>query len=169
MGKYWRRLPVSFLPLIDAVMQVDGISIIEMIKSRHGYMCAELQERAMDDGFLRTAIIIRPGPDLDTRELVKRLDREVRRGALGIDCFLLIQNCKDSDSRKEFCALVNDRNDLVNKRKMHAKSMVWELDSSSELLTNAFLSSILTMCDPTQCGFTHAADLPTLDPAATPN
>ena len=36
------------------------------------------------------------GLDLDTAELVKRLNREVRRGALGIDRFLLIQNCKDS-------------------------------------------------------------------------
>jgi hypothetical protein len=154
---------VSFLPLIDAVMKVDGNRTLEIIRSRHGYICAELEERALDDGFLRTAIIVRPGPDLDTMELVERLDREVRRGALGIDCFLLIQNCKDSDSRKEFCELVNDRNDLVGKRKMHAKSVVWELKSSPELLTSAFLSAVLTMCDPSQCGFTQAVISPELD------
>jgi hypothetical protein len=158
---------VSFLPLIDAVMNIDGKRTIEIIKARHdGFICAELEERALDDGFLRTAIIVRPGPDLDTRELVDRLDREVRRGALGIDCFLLIQNCKDSDSRKEFCDLVYHRNDVSDKRKMHAKSVVWELNSSQELLTSAFLSAILAMCDPAQCGFTHAASLPEIKSAS---
>jgi len=153
----------SFFPLVDAVMKIDGPRTIEIIKANGGFMCAELEERATDDGFLRTAIIVRPGPDLDTEELAERLDWEVRRGALGIDCFLLVQNCKDSDSRKEFCDLVNDRNDLVDGGKMHAKSAVWELKSSPELLTSAFLSAILTMCDSRYCGFSHAEIRPKLD------
>jgi hypothetical protein len=152
----------SFLPLVDAVMKIDGNRAIEIIESGGGYMCAELQERATDDGFLRTAIIVRPGRDLNTEEVVERLDREVRRGALGVDCFLLVQNCKDSDSRKEFCDLVNDRNDLFKGRKMHAKSVVWELQSSPDLLSKAFLSAILTMCDPRRCGSGHAASFPEL-------
>ena len=141
---------VSFLPLIDAVLKVEGERAIKMIESKEEiYNCAELRKRVDDDGFLRAAIIVRPGPDLNTGELVRRLDLEVRRGALDIDCFLLIQNCKESDSNsgEEFCELVNARNDLVRDRKMNAKRVAWELNSSPDGLTDGFISAVLTMCD----------------------
>jgi len=148
---------VSFLPLIDAVSTVDGnrfVAELEALERQSGnvYLCEVIRERVNKDKNLRTAIIVRPGPALDVERLVGRLKREVTHGALGIDCFLLIQNCKDSDSRKEFCGLVNSRG-------MHAKSLVWEPDSGPEMLKDAFLAAILTICSPGQCGFSRAASV----------
>jgi hypothetical protein len=153
---------VSFLPLVDAVMQLDGPRAVAEIKSRRGFICSEIEKRANDDGVLRAAIIIRPGAELDTKRLVKRLDQEVRCGALGIDCFLLIQNCKKSDSSSEFHDLVINRNNRAQGIKMHAKSVAWELSSSPELLGSAFMAAILAMCSPEECRFTSAASPPEL-------
>ena len=139
---------VSFLPLIDAVMIVDG----ERFLARLDYVCEDLRERVERENTLRSAIIVRPGPALDVTKLVERLEREVTNGALGIDCFLLVQNCKDSDSRKEFCQLVNSKD-------MHAKSLVWEPVTGSQTLKEAFQAAILTICSPSQCGFSQAASL----------
>jgi hypothetical protein len=141
----------SFLPLIDAVMKVDGERILQVLKDNGRSWCPELVQRARDDGILRTAVIIRPGPALDVMRLVEKLDHEVAHGALEIDCFLLVQNCKNSESqsRIEFCKLVNER-------PMHAKSMVWQPSSGSKELENAFLNAIMTICDPSHCGFPSA-------------
>ena len=143
---------VSFLPLMDAVMTVDGNRYLAELASHNKPLCANLTERVKKDKYLRTAVIVRPGPSLDVAKLVERLEEEVKHGALGVDCFLLIQNCKDSDSRKEFCKLVSGRG-------MHAKSLVWQPVSGSELLRDAFLAAILTICNPNECGVSRAAGL----------
>jgi hypothetical protein len=140
---------VSFLPLMDAVMTVDGDRVLAEIESHGKVLCEYLTERVKKDKILRAAVIVRPGAALDTMKLVERLEREVAHGALGIDCFLLIQNCKHSDSRKQFC-------DLIKQRYMHAKSLVWESNGGSERLENAFLAAIFTLCDPSQCPFSRA-------------
>jgi hypothetical protein len=150
---------VSFLPLIDAVMTVDGDRLKAELKSHDQALCEYLTERLENDKTLRAAVIVRPGPDLDTMKLVERLEREVRHGALSIDCFLLVQNCKDSPSRKQFC-------ELINQRGMHAKSLAWEPARGSEKLKSAFLQAILTICDPSQCGFSKAASLTRLNSAS---
>ena len=150
---------VSFLPLIDAVSIVDGNRFITELqslerKSHDVYLCDIIKKRVHKEKKLRTAVIIRPGAALDVEKLVRRLEQEVTHGALGIDCFLLIQNCKESefDSRKQFCSLVNSRG-------MHAKSLVWQPDSGEEMLRKAFLAAILTICHPDQCGLSQAADV----------
>ena len=157
---------VSFLPLIDAVSTVDGNRFMAELESlerisHNTYLCDIIRERVKKDKNLRTAIIVRPGPALDVEKLVGRLEQEVTYGALGIDCFLLIQNCKDSDSRKQFCGLVNNRG-------MHAKSLVWEPASGSEMLKDAFLAAILTICNPGQCGFSQAASVTGLNSVSQP-
>jgi hypothetical protein len=143
----------SFLPLIDAVMKVDGYRVLETLKAHGKKWCPELMARVEDDGILRTAVIVRPGPALDVMRLVEKLEHEVAHGALEIDCFLLVQNCKDSesDSRIEFCSQVNGRG-------MHAKSLVWQPSSGSKELENAFLNAIMTICDPSHCGFSNSAN-----------
>jgi hypothetical protein len=148
---------VSFLPLIDAVSIVDGdrfIAELESLeqKSRDTYLCDIIRERVHNEHKLRTAVIMRPGPALDAEKLVRRLDQEVTHGALEIDCFLLIQDCKVSESRKKFC-------DLANGRGMHAKSLVWQPASGEEMLKDAFLAAILTICHPDQCGLSQAASV----------
>jgi hypothetical protein len=153
---------VSFLPMIDAVMIVDGKTIIDVLAANHRYLCSKLTERVKEEGELRTAVIVRPGPALDSAKLADRLDREVAKGALGIDCFLLVQNCKESASREQFCNFVNGKD-------MHAKSMVWEPASGPEMLYGAFLEAILAICDPAQCGFTHAASRTQLNAASQPS
>jgi hypothetical protein len=155
---------VSFLPLMDAVSIVDGnrfIAELESLEERSGntYLCELIRERVRREHKLRTAVIMRPGPALDAEKLVRRLEKEVTYGALEIDCFLLIQDCKDSDSRKEFCNLANGRG-------MHAKSLVWQPDSGEEMLKNAFLAAILTICNPAQCGFSQAASVGTFSSAS---
>ena len=153
---------VSFLPLIDAVMSVDGESFLKILRQNNKELCENLMERVRDDGRLKTAVIVRPGPALDTVKLVERLEREVRHGALGIDCFLLVQNCKESDFRKQFC-------ELVNWKGMHAKSLVWEPASGLEMLEAAFLAAILTICDPSRCSLSSpAADTIRYDTASQP-
>jgi hypothetical protein len=141
---------VSFLPLIDAVMTVDGKHYLAELTSHNKPLCDNLTERVKKEKYLRTAVIVRPGPSLDVAKLVERLEEEVTHGALGIDCFLLIQNCKDSDSRREFCALVNGGG-------MHAKSLVWQPVSGPKTLREAFLNAILTICNPSECGVSRAA------------
>jgi hypothetical protein len=148
---------VSFLPLIDAVSIVEGDRFLAELESleqvsHHTYLCDIIRERVDKDKNLRTAVIVRPGPALDVEKLVRRLEQEVTHGALGIDCFLLVQNCKDSDSRRQFCGLVNARG-------MHAKSLVWQPASGPETLKDAFLAAILTICNPGQCGFSQAASV----------
>jgi len=131
---------VSFLPLIDAVMTAKGSSVLAILYSHNRDVCDYLKERIEVEKRLRAAVIVRPGPALDPIKLVERLEREVRRGALNIDCFLLIQDCKHSDSSEQFC-------NLANQRDMHAKGIVWEPDSGAPRLENAFLQAILTICD----------------------
>jgi hypothetical protein len=132
-------------------MKVNGRRVLQVLKDNGRSWCPELMARVQDDGILRTAVIVRPGPALDVMRLVEKLDHEVAHGALDIDCFLLVQNCKDSESqsRLEFCKLVNER-------PMHAKSMVWQPSSGSKELENAFLNAIMTICDPSHCGFSSA-------------
>ena len=141
---------VSFLPLVDAVMIVDGDRFLEKLKPN--YVCPDLKRKVEEEKTLRSAIIERPGPALDVAKLVERLEQEVTNGALGIDCFLLVQNCKDSDSRKQFCELVNGKG-------MHAKSLVWQPVTGSDTLKEAFQAAILTICSPSQCGYSQAASL----------
>jgi hypothetical protein len=155
---------VSFFPLIDAVSIADGKRFMAELESlerasHNTYLCDMIRERVDKDKVLRTAVIVRPGPALDADNLVSRLEKEVTYGALGIDCFLLVQNCKDSDSRKEFCGLANGRG-------MHAKSLVWQPASGRETLNNAFLAAILTICNPGQCGFSQAANVAGLKSAS---
>ena len=72
--------------------------MLETLKANGKEWCPELVRRVEDDGILRTAVIVRPGPDLHVIRLVEHLEREVALGAAEIDCFLLVQNCKDSES-----------------------------------------------------------------------
>ena len=146
---------VSFFPLIDAVMKVNGRRVLQVLQENGRSWCPELVARVEDDGILRTAVIVRPGPALDVMRLVDMLVREVAHGALEIDCFLLVQNCKDSESqsRIEFCSLANGR-------AMHAKSMVWRPSSGSKELEIAFLNAIMTICSPSHCAFSSAAGNP---------
>ena len=142
-------------------MKVNGQCILQVLKDNGRSWCPELIARVEDDGILRAAVIVRPGPALDVMRLVEKLDHEVAHGALEIDCFLLVQNCKDSESQYglEFCKLVNER-------PMHAKSMVWRPSSGSKELENAFLNAIMTICDPSHCGFSNATgNRPTLSQA----
>jgi hypothetical protein len=155
---------VSFLPLIDAVSIVGGNRFLAELESlervsHNTYLCDVIRERVDKERNLRTAVIVRPGPTLDVEKLVSRLEQEVTNGALGIDCFLLIQNCKDSASRRDFCGLVNSRG-------MHAKSLVWQPASGPEMLKDAFLAAILTICNPGQCGFSQAATVTGLNSAS---
>lgn len=144
---------VSFLPLIDAIMEVNGHRVLDTLSANGKEWCPELVRRVEDDGILRTAVIVRPGPELHVMRLVDMLEQEVAHGAAEIDCFLLVQNCKDSESesRIEFCKEVNGRS-------MHAKSMVWRPSSGSKELENAFLNAIMTICDPSHCGSSSPAN-----------
>jgi hypothetical protein len=154
---------VSFLPLIDAVMTVNGKRVLEVLHAHEKNWCPQLTERVRKEGTLRTAVIVRPGPDLNVMKLVEMLEQEVRHGALSIDCFLLVQNCKESQStsRIRFC-------EQVNRHGMHAKSLVWQPSSGSDMLQAAYLAAIMTICDPSHCGFSIAAESrPELSPAAS--
>jgi hypothetical protein len=101
------------------------------------------------------AVIVRPGAKLDATLLVEKLEHEVAHGALEIGCFLLVQNCEESESksRLEFCRLGNERG-------MYVKSMVWQPSSGSKKLESAFLNAIMTICDPSRCGIPIDAENP---------
>ena len=49
---------------------------------------------------------------------------------------------------------------------MHAKSMVWRPSSGSKELENAYLNAIMTICDPSHCGFSSPANRPVLSQAS---
>jgi hypothetical protein len=140
---------VSFLPLIDAVMTASENGVRKALGRDNKIPCDALEQRLKARHELRTAVIVRPGPALDTARLVSKLQKEVAGGALGIDCFLLIQNCKDSESRRQFC-------NLIHQRDMHAKSIAWEPVSGQKALESAFMQAMQTICDPSRCGYLQA-------------
>ena len=136
-------LGLSLLPLIDLVMDFDGPSVLEALTARGLTLCPELIEH-LQQHKLRAGVIVRPGQSLNSEELVAKLGEEVKNGALRLTCFLLIQNCKGSESAKEFRS-------LAIRRGMHATSLEWEPYSGREKLADALQEAILTVCDPSQC------------------
>lgn len=134
---------LSLLPLIDLVMDFDGPSVLEALTARGLTLCPELIEH-LQQHKLRAGVIVRPGQSLNSEELVAKLGEEVKNGALRLTCFLLIQNCKGSESAKEFRS-------LAIRRGMHATSLEWEPYSGREKLADALQEAILTVCDPSQC------------------
>jgi hypothetical protein len=139
---------LSFLPLIDLVVDVDGPTVQEALTSRGLTLCPVLTERLQDK--LRCGVIVRPGPALNSEELVKKLLQEAENGALQIDCFLLVQNCKGSKSAREF-------RDLAIQMDMHATSLHWEPDSGRKKLAEALQTAILTVCDRDRCPLSSQA------------
>jgi hypothetical protein len=134
---------LSFFPLIDLVMDFDGKSVLEALTDQGLTLCQELTEH-LQKGELRAGVIVRPGQDLNSEELVGKLREEDDNGALGLTCFLLIQNCKGSKSAKEF------RYKAIRGH-MHATSLEWEPDSGREKLADALQQAILTVCEPGKC------------------
>ena len=139
-----RLVPTS----IDAIMRVDGCRVLETLKANGKDWCPDLVARVERDGILRTAVIVRPGPKLHVRQLVDMLEQEVAHGAAQKS---LLCSCRTA----RIPNLNPGRNSgkLVNGRGMHAKSMVWRPSSGSKELENAFLNAIMTICDPSHCGF----------------
>ena len=150
---------LSLLPLIDLVMDFDGPSVLDTLKARHLTLCPRLTEH-LQQHKLRAGVIVRPGQSLNSQELVAKLEEEIKNGALRLTCLLLIQNCKGSESAKEFRSLAIQKG-------MHATSLEWEPYSGKEKLADAFQEAILTVCDPIQCiSSSHAASLAGSDLAA---
>jgi hypothetical protein len=131
---------LSFFPVIDLVMDFDGRSVLAELDALGLTLCPELTEH-LKIGELRAGVIIRPGQELNTRDLVGKLLEEVDNGALNLNCFLLIQNCKGSKSAEDF------RYRAIESH-MHATSLEWEPDSGREKLSNALQQAILTVCNP---------------------
>jgi len=88
----------SFLPLVDAVMIVDGDRFLEKLKPN--YVCPDLKRKVEEEKTLRSAIIERPA-SLDVAKLVERLEQEVTNG-LGHRLLPSRSELQDSDSRKQF-------------------------------------------------------------------
>lgn len=134
---------LSFFPLIDLVMDFDGSSVLKELTDRGLTLCRELTEH-LQKGELRAGVIVRPGQELNSGELVGKLREEADNGALRLTCFLLIQNCKGSKSAAEF------RYRAIQGH-MHATSLEWEPDSGQEKLAKALQEAILTVCNPRLC------------------
>ena len=134
---------LSFFPLIDLVMVFDGSSVLKALTDQGQTLCRELTEH-LQKGELRAGVIVRPGQELNSEELVGKLREEDDNGALGLTCFLLIQNCKGSKSAKDF------RYKAIRSH-MHATSLEWEPDSGREKLADALQQAILTVCEPGKC------------------
>jgi hypothetical protein len=134
---------LSLLPLIDLVMDFDGASLQAALTARGLTLCRELTEHLQKHD-LRAGVIVRPGQELNTQELVGKLLEEAENGPLRLTCFLLIQNCKGSKTAEEF-------RDLAIQRGMHACSLQWEPNSGRKQLEEALQTAILTVCDPNRC------------------
>jgi hypothetical protein len=131
---------LSFLPLIDLVMDFDGSSLQRALTTQGLQLCPELTEH-LQKRDLRAGVIVRPGQELYIEELVGKLLEEAENGALRLTCFLLIQNCDGSKTATEF-------RDLARHRGMHATSLEWEPYSGRDKLAEALQKAILTVCDP---------------------
>jgi hypothetical protein len=134
---------LSFFPLIDLVMDFDGTSVLKALNDSGKTLCRDLTEH-LEKGELRAGVIVRPGPELNSKELIGKLLEEDEDGALRLTCYLLVQNCKGSESAKEF------RYRAVQGH-LHATSLEWEPDSGRKKLAEALQNAILTVCDPSQC------------------
>jgi hypothetical protein len=131
---------LSLFPLIDLVMAFDGRSLEKALHDRGKILCSELTEHLESSDGLRAGVIVRPGQDLDIKELVAKLKEEGDNGALRLTCYLLVQKCKNSNTAMVFRLLAMQRG-------MHATSLEWEPDSGREKLANALQEAILSVCD----------------------
>jgi hypothetical protein len=131
---------LSLLPLIDLVMAFDGRSLEKALHDQGKTLCSKLTEHLDSPDGLRAGVIVRPGQELNIKELVAKLQEEGDNGALRLTCYLLIQNCKDSNTAMEFRL-------LAMRRGMHATSLEWEPDSGREKLADALQEAILSVCD----------------------
>jgi hypothetical protein len=127
----------SFYPLIDAVLLLDGTVVLKRLAELNRPVCDGLVKHLQQD--LRVGVTIRPGPDLEALELVKRLSSNVQNGALSATCFLLIQNCRETASGENFRALARGRC-------MYATSVQFPEGGSVAQLDGAITDAILTIC-----------------------
>jgi hypothetical protein len=134
---------LSLLPLIDLVMEFDGESVRNALTGRGLSLCPDLTEHLKKHD-LRAGVIVRPGPDLNNKELVGKLREEADNGALQLTCFLLIQNCKGSKTAEDF-------RQMAIQHQMHATSLQWEPFSGREKLAEALREAILTVCHSNRC------------------
>jgi hypothetical protein len=128
----------SFFPLVDAVLLLDGARVRRELDERKLDLCPELVAH-LDQGELTVGVTIRPGPELEADKLVRRLRTNVQYGALKATCFLLIQNCKDKETGREFRKLAREQG-------MHATHVVWPAEGTEHELDLAISSAILTIC-----------------------
>jgi hypothetical protein len=120
-------------------MAFDGKSLEKALHDHGKTLCPKLTEH-LEKHHLRAGVIVRPGQELNIKELVAKLLEEDENGALRLTCYLLIQNCKDSNTAMEFRLLAMQRG-------MHATSLEWEPDSGREKLAHALQEAILSVCD----------------------
>ena len=124
---------------------LDGPKVRKLLADRELELCDTLENHLRNNKELRAGVTIRPGPELDTKELVRRLRSNVQYGALNATCFLLIQNCRSPETGTEFRL-------FARSQRMHAANVVWvaegpEHDLGTEYdLDEAIRVAILTMC-----------------------
>jgi len=131
---------LSLLPLIDLVMAFDGKSLKKALQDQGKTLCQKLMEHLDSPHGLRAGVIVRPGQELNIKELVAKLQEEDDNGALGLTCYLLVQNCKASNTATKFRLSAMERD-------MHATALQWEPDSGREKLAAALQAAILSVCD----------------------
>jgi hypothetical protein len=136
---------LSLLPLIDLVMAFDGRSLEKALCDQHKTLCPKLMKHLESPDGLRAGVIVRPGEELNVEKLVAKLKEEDENGALSLTCYLLIQNCKDSNTAMEFrhWTMLHD---------MHACALQWVPDSGQEKLASTLQEAILSVCDPHTTG-----------------
>ena len=116
---------LSLLPLIDLVMAFDGKSLKKALQDQGKTLCQKLMEHLDSPHGLRAGVIVRPGQELNIKELVAKLQEEDDNGALGLTCYLLVQNCKASNTATNLRLSAMERD-------MHATALQWEPDSGRE-------------------------------------
>jgi hypothetical protein len=131
---------LSLLPLIDLVMAFDGKSLEKALHDKGKTLCPKLAEHLDSPDGLRAGVIVRPGQELNIKGLIAKLQEEDENGALRLTCYLLVQNCRDSNTAMEFRL-------SAMRRDMHATALQWEPDSGREKLAGALQDAILSVCD----------------------
>ncbi len=126
----------SLLPIVDAVLELDT----EPVRALLGPHCP-LHDNLASEDRVRVGATVRPGAEIDSDLLVRRLlkETEVRGGALDLHCFLLIMNTDDPGPGVSFT-------ESAARQHLPAKCINWRPVDGLDALAERLKMTILSIC-----------------------
>ena len=127
---------LSLLPIVDAVLELDTAPVRALL----GPQCP-LHDSYANEDRVRVGAVVRPGAEIDSDLLVRRLLKETdaRGGALDLHCFLLIMNTDNPGPGVSFT-------ESAARQHLRAKCINWRPMDGLDGLAERLQTTILSIC-----------------------